>query len=279
MAHNHYYMDDEKGSALPINPELIYTGSLSDEPSWFNIKHSHEFCEILYIFSGSGYAIINEVQYELNSGDIIIINPMVTHEEKSSINAPLQVIFLAIKDFKLPSLPPCTIISNSCCPVIHCGEYRYRMDLYFKELLQESSNQVEFYKQITHSLLSAILVMIMRICCITTTTSDQHLSGECQKVKRYLDSNFTSPITLEKLSETVYISKHYLSHMFKEQTGTSPIKYLTDKRMARAVELLVGSDSSISSISKQVGYDNPQYFGQVFKKAYGVSPAEYRANK
>lgn len=275
MAHNHYYMDEEKGRDKPITPELIYTGSLSEEPSWFNIKHSHEFCEILYIFSGSGRAIIGGVDYELNSGDIVIINPLVTHEEKSNIHAPLQVIFLAIKDFRLPSLPPNTIISANDCPVIHCGEYRYRMDLYFKELLQESSSQIEFYKQITHSLLSAILVMIMRICCITTT-NEQHLSEECQKVKRYLDTNFTSPITLEKLSETVYISKHYLSHMFKEQTGTSPIKYLTDKRMARAVELLMGSEFSISSISKQVGYDNPQYFGQVFKKAYGISPAEYR---
>lgn len=236
------------------------------------------FCEILYVSGGAGSAIVDGKNYELHPGDLVILNPGISHEERSDEENPLVLIFLGIRDFTLPGFPPCHLLEKNREPVIPCGEYRYRMDVYFEELLLESSNQVRYYQQITRSLVSAILVLIMRIMCINTP-GETVLSEECSRIKQYLDQNYTSPITLDSLSETVYISKHYLSHMFKEQTGTSPIKYLTSRRISKACELLTTTTMPISEVSKSVGYENPLYFSQVFKKLQGVSPAEYRANK
>ena len=276
MAHEHFYVKRPERESL-VQPELIYTGLLEDAPNWFNIQHSHDFCEILYVAGGAGEAILEGKKFRLAPGDLVVVNPGTLHEERSDAKAPLRLIFLAIRDFAVPGLPA-GCLSQEKYRVLSCGEYRYKMDIYLRELLQETSSQIEFYQEISQGLVSALLVLVMRLIRINPE-DEAALSQECQKIKEYLDQNFTSPITLDSLSETVYISKHYLSHLFKEQTGVSPIKYLTSKRMEKACELLSETELPVSEVSKAVGYENPLYFSQVFKRVYGISPVKYRMGR
>lgn len=276
MAHEHFYVKRSERESL-VQPELIYTGLLEDAPNWFNIQHSHDFCEILYVAGGAGEAILEGKKFRLAPGDLVVVNPGTLHEERSDAKAPLRLIFLAIRDFAVPGLPA-GCLSQEKYRVLSCGEYRYKMDIYLRELLQETSSQIEFYQEISQGLVSALLVLVMRLIRINPE-DEAALSQECQKIKEYLDQNFTSPITLDSLSETVYISKHYLSHLFKEQTGVSPIKYLTSKRMEKACELLSETELPVSEVSKAVGYENPLYFSQVFKRIYGISPVKYRVGR
>ena len=276
MAHEHFYVKRSERESL-VQPELIYTGLLEDAPIWFNIKHSHDFCAILYVAGGAGEAILEGKKFRLAPGDLVVVNPGTLHEERSDAKAPLRLIFLAIRDFAVPGLPA-GCLSQEKYRVLSCGEYRYKMDIYLRELLQETSSQIEFYQEISQGLVSALLVLVMRLIRINPE-DEAALSQECQKIKEYLDQNFTSPITLDSLSETVYISKHYLSHLFKEQTGVSPIKYLTSKRMEKACELLSETELPVSEVSKAVGYENPLYFSQVFKRIYGISPVKYRMGR
>ena len=276
MAHEHFYVKRSERESL-VQPELIYTGLLEDAPNWFNIQHSHDFCEILYVAGGAGEAILEGKKFRLAPGDLVVVNPGTLHEERSDAKAPLRLIFLAIRDFAVPGLPA-GCLSQEKYRVLSCGEYQYKMDIYLRELLQETSSQIEFYQEISQGLVSALLVLVMRLIRINPE-DEAALSQECQKIKEYLDQNFTSPITLDSLSETVYISKHYLSHLFKEQTGISPIKYLTSKRMEKACELLSETELPVSEVSKAVGYENPLYFSQVFKRIYGISPVKYRMGR
>ena len=276
MAHEHFYVKRSERESL-VQPELIYTGLLEDAPNWFNIQHSHDFCEILYVAGGAGEAILEGKKFRLAPGDLVVVNPGTLHEERSDAKAPLRLIFLAIRDFAVPGLPA-GCLSQEKYRVLSCGEYRYKMDIYLRELLQETPSQIEFYQEISQGLVSALLVLVMRLIRINPE-DEAALSQECQKIKEYLDQNFTSPITLDSLSETVYISKHYLSHLFKEQTGVSPIKYLTSKRMEKACELLSETELPVSEVSKAVGYENPLYFSQVFKRIYGISPVKYRMGR
>ena len=276
MAHEHFYVKRSERESL-VQPELIYTGLLEDAPNWFNIQHSHDFCEILYVAGGAGEAILEGKKFRLAPGDLVVVNPGTLHEERSDAKAPLRLIFLAIRDFAVPGLPA-GCLSQEKYRVLSCGEYQYKMDIYLRELLQETSSQIEFYQEISQGLVSALLVLVMRLIRINPE-DEAALSQECQKIKEYLDQNFTSPITLDSLSETVYISKHYLSHLFKEQTGISPIKYLTLKRMEKACELLSETELPVSEVSKAVGYENPLYFSQVFKRIYGISPVKYRMGR
>lgn len=276
MTHDHFIIKHAKEN-FSLSPEIVYTGVVKNSPDWFSISHQHEFCEILYVAGGKGEASVDGNRYSLMPGNMMILNPGVWHDERSFADDPLYLIFLGIKNFQVSGLESSCLLPPKTNAVIYCGEFKEKMDLYFGDLLSESSNQAEYYQIFTRSLVRAIVVLIMRLLSIGVEDTNQ-LTKECEKIKEYLDMNFTQPLTLEELSEHLNVSKHYLSHIFKEQTGFSPIKYITNKRMNYACDLLLRTDLPISEISAKAGYDNPLYFSQMFKKKKGVSPSEYRNN-
>ena len=75
----------------------------------------------------------------------------------------------------------------------------------------------------------------------------------------------------------MYLSPVYISKIFKEETGESPINYLIKIRLEKARDILIKDDnSSIKSIANEVGYEDAYHFSKLFKKYYGISPLYYR---
>jgi YesN/AraC family two-component response regulator len=75
----------------------------------------------------------------------------------------------------------------------------------------------------------------------------------------------------------MYLSPVYISKIFKEETGESPINYLIKIRLEKAKDILRSDDGgSIKSIANQVGYDDVYHFSKLFKKYYGISPLYYK---
>ncbi len=94
----------------------------------------------------------------------------------------------------------------------------------------------------------------------------------------YIHENYTKDISLEYVASVIGISSYYLSHLFKQDTGISFVKYLTNVRIQEAINLL-STNLSIAEISAQVGYLNPNYFCRIFKANTGMTIGEYRKNR
>ncbi|MGM0378927.1 MAG: response regulator transcription factor [Bacillota bacterium] len=94
--------------------------------------------------------------------------------------------------------------------------------------------------------------------------------------KEYIDNNFDKELTLEKIAEEICISSYYFSKLFKEKMNINFIDYLTEIRIKKAKKMLRNSNYIIKKISKDVGYNDPNYFSRVFKKYTGESPSKYR---
>lgn len=88
--------------------------------------------------------------------------------------------------------------------------------------------------------------------------------------------NFSQGISLNSLAEKHHFSTAYLSRMIKKETGYSFSEILNGIRLLGAVELLLKERVKISEIGERVGFSDQKYFSQVFKKAFGVSPGEFR---
>lgn len=278
MPQTHYYTHKSPSESFHIalnDLSVVYTGFMHNDPEFKAELHTHDFCEILYVLSGNGIISMSGVVYPLKPGDLIVVNPGVPHCESSVSGSRLHLVFLAVEHFQVDSLPENHLIREDMPPVTAGQDYRYKIESYFTDIISESANHILLSTAMNKCLASALLILILRLYH-SRNERVADLKEECRRIKDYIDKNYTSPITLDSLSEQVYISKYYLSHIFKSQTGTSPIKYLINKRISEAAQLLVHTDLSIRDIALRVGYDDPVYFSQMFKKVMDESPAAYR---
>lgn len=93
----------------------------------------------------------------------------------------------------------------------------------------------------------------------------------------YIMQNYSSPITLDDLSDFCNVSKQQLIRYFKSELSTTPNKYITEYKISRAKDLLFNYPHlSIGEISGELGFDNQHYFSKVFAKSTGETPTHYR---
>jgi hypothetical protein len=128
-------------------------------------------------------------------------------------------------------------------PVFNSLSYRDRIKSLMLELYNEGCTRHTGYNHICNNLLSNLIVLIVRIIneqFSILRPSNSHLSFLLtKKIKEYINSNYAHDITLDELANELHISLYYLSHVFKKETGSSPIKYLVNRRMDEAKRLLL----------------------------------------
>ena len=95
-------------------------------------------------------------------------------------------------------------------------------------------------------------------------------------ITRYLQEHLAEEVSLAVLSEEFHLSAQYISQLFKSEIGVNFLAYLTNIRMERAKQLLLGTNASIAEVSEQSGYGDYRVFTKVFKKTEGITPSQYR---
>ncbi|MBP1048080.1 response regulator [Enterococcus sp. BWM-S5] len=98
-----------------------------------------------------------------------------------------------------------------------------------------------------------------------------------QQAKRFIDAHYADEdISLQLVAENIHVSPPYLSNLFKSETGKNYTEYLFGRRMGAAYQLLRHTNKTITDISLETGFTNPNYFSSCFKKDSGLSPKQYR---
>ncbi len=99
---------------------------------------------------------------------------------------------------------------------------------------------------------------------------------DINKIKKYVEEHYSEALTLELTASIFYVSKEYLSKVFKNDTGKGFSEYLTTLRMERAKELILDYKIPIKEVGELVGYLDQAHFYKTFKKYYGKTPGEIR---
>ena len=94
-------------------------------------------------------------------------------------------------------------------------------------------------------------------------------------IHRVVEENYTSPISLEELA---YLSGRSLSSFkrdFQSIYNTTPAKWIREKRLSKACQLLQASQMSVADVAYSLGFENPTHFSRIFKQRYGLSPISF----
>lgn len=100
-----------------------------------------------------------------------------------------------------------------------------------------------------------------------------------QRVKDYIEKNYSENITLETAAGVACMNAYYFSSFFKKQAGENFKDYLTGIRMGKARKILMTTDCKTYEIAEKVGFNDPKHFSETFKKYYGKNPMEYKRDK
>ena len=262
--------------------------------------HTHDFIEIVYVYDGKGYHIYNNVTYPVSKGELYIINSRTPHcfyptdksnsehlvvynlcflpEFISSINIHLPILVELTDIMLYKSLYPDEIIYSPDLKL--SGSMRTEIEQLYEKMYLEFTSKGINYVELLRLSLCELLLKIHRFY------QQNHASPESAVIKyrhqlipdciQYLRDNYSKKVTIEELSNNFFLSKSYLSSLFKKATGSGVVEYLQHIRIERACELLTNTTLSITEISTQVGYTDYRFFNKSFKKITGVTAHEYR---
>lgn len=259
-------------------PKLEYFCKVDEVSSVMpRAMHVHEnLVEVLLVYEGSGIYTIDNNKYIAKKGDLIFYNSGVVHDEFGGNGSNLGTYCLGISNLKILKLGDNKIIEDNYCPIINCNEYfddiLSMFDIIRKSIDVDGIHVAEF----SNFLVQALVVKFRIIIEKNGDVKQIKELSLATKVKIYIDKNYNENISLKSTAEAVNANQYYLSHIFKEETGFSPMQYVTRRRIGEAQNLLINTQLSITEIAVNVGYNNSNYFQNVFKKIVGYTPGSYR---
>lgn len=268
---------NEKNLSYIDNIKLLYANQCEYEYNWLSIPHTHPFTELFYVTKGSGEFQIKDQTFNIQADDLILVNPHISHTERST-NKDFEYIVLGIENF---------IFSESTddeqerdFSIYNYENNKHEVLFYLKTILLEIPRQNEYSEKTIDYLLKVLILNLLKNTSSTIyLTSKLDASKECQTVQRYIKKHFKENISLDTLSELVFLNKYYLAHAFKKYHQISPIQYQIHLRIKEAKNLLSTTNLGIADISNSLGFSSQSYFSQAFKKEMGITPNQYRKEK
>lgn len=257
-------------------PRIEYICNVgADSSTMPRSMHDHKnLIEILLVYDGAGIYIINGERYTAKKGDLILYNSGTVHDEFGGSGNNLSTYCVAISNLKLADLPVNKILPDEYSPIMPAGEYFDELLSIFRAIERESyrPNCAE-----TANYLS--LALVSKICTMFETHGQprrEKIPTLSSMAKDFIDAHYTENIKLEDIANAVYTNVYNLSKVFKAEIGISPMRYVILRRMGEAQNLLINTDMTITRIALSVGYNNSNYFQNVFKDFMNMTPKEYR---
>ena len=144
-------------------------------------------------------------------------------------------------------------------------------------MLQESEHRSSGYESAVKCLFVNLVIFLCREFSNANIPGENNLY-EISRSMDFIESHFTSAITLGDLSHASSLSKRHFDRVFKRVYNISPFEYINKLRLNRSYDRIKISKCSISEIAAECGFTDSNYFSRRFKKEFGVSPRQLKAS-
>lgn len=247
--------------------------------------HHHDFYEVYFFLSGNVQYIIESRSYLLTPGDVLLISPMELHQPVFSgehrvyerivlwINKPL------LDAFSLPGqdLAACfdTTSVNHTNLLRPEGVARQFLLFLLEQLMTETASQDHYQELASLTYLVQVLISLNRLA-LQRRTEDMVTAPDSTvyNILGYINEHYSEDLSLDYLANKFFISKYHLSREFQRLVGTSVHRYIIQKRLVMAKQMLSEGRPS-SEVYQQCGFGDYSNFYRAFKAEYHISPKDF----
>lgn len=252
--------------------------------------HDHSFLELTYIIEGEAEHILDGHMSVVKPGDYFIVDYGSRHSYKSlGSEGFLNLDLLFLPEILDPILKGTkslrtllehyllhfninALVQNPARMVFHddTGQIKKLMDL----INDEAESRRPGYTELIRCYLIEILLLTVRhLDDAEAASTGQDISAF---ITAYVAEHYMEELTLRDIADRMNYSLPYISKRFKDDMGTTFVKYLQNYRVMQGCRLLTSSRRSLSEITEMVGYKDVKFFSALVKKMTGLSPADFR---
>ena len=265
------------------HPDIIVPGDIFAQWSNWPHKtfHNHDYFEILTILSGSLIHICNNTKTVVTEGEVLLIQPAVTHCFSDDNGNKAEHINIAMK----PEIfsEACGYLNNDLLNLILLDKnsyFSFKLNVSQFDVISKMLKEAVGIKNYNEKkpLLKTIIIMLLEYFVLTKSkiVYDDHPEW-LKNLLMIMKNPETWDMNIKELSSLTYFSHEHLSRLFKKHMGTNLVKYLAQLKMEYASHMLTSTNYPITYIASKVGYNNSSNFTKVFKEFTGFTPREYKA--
>lgn len=250
--------------------------------------HWHEELEIVYVYEGPLYLTIDNQDYIGKKGDIFIVNSKEIHKMHVQDNNvrygtllfPLNsLLFQETDESTRKYLQPLYTGDVMFYHTLEDAELTEKLFSIIMEIVRLNKQKVPAYRFGTKALLLQILFLLFNNHMEISSRKSHKNSTLNRDIISYIGERYTTDLTLMEIADKFHMSYKYFSRYFKNTFNTTLSDYIMKLRLERAELLLSSTELSVTEISLQTGFNNISFFIRSFKKAYGMTPLQYRNHR
>ncbi len=273
-------------------------GYKSDKNLYTIIKAGHtnvtaDFCierdgtypynNIHIVMKGKGMVEYKTKKYPVKEGELFILNAFDAHVYESVSDSGIELLWVEFTGGDSTTITK-SIIDNAS-PILTATDMN-KISKYINKIISlsiKSSSELIYNDRdkMTKYLVSKLVYsMLIRLYEYSKQSIKDEMPIKEQSAVmmaiNFIEQNIGDNLEVERLAGITHFSQDYFSKMFKKVTGESPAKYVCARRIVMAKELLCDENAQIDEIAYRVGFYDSSHFIKTFKKAEGLTPAEFR---
>ena len=267
----------EKRGYLLEDFRLFHLRSTAGEATDF---HYHEFCKLLLLVSGHGNYFVDGQRYQLIPGDIVLIGSRSVHKPELDPTAAYERIIIYVAPEFLQQMSSAdgnllSLFSGETGPVLRLKEPRRKAVFALASALERDLKREAFGREIlSRADLLQLMVELGRSLQEADATVPHPIVPNNHRILElmdYLDQNLAEDLDIDQLAQRFFISKYHMMRLFHQETGTTILSYLTQRRLLKARELMNGGMRATEACFA-CGFRSYSSFTRAYGKHFGTTP-------
>lgn len=262
--------------------DLYQIGEMCCEHGFVIEEHEQSVYEVTYIITGSCDAYVDDEKVRLTEGDVMVSSMGHTHSIVADAGDILRFTYIGFRFHEDACTGDIATLKENYDRVAYTvAKDRNDILLPFMRAMGEFYSKTAFSDALIRNYCEQIVILAIRDSIKKRELiPERKLTGGAvnaavYSVIRYIEENLTEVDNIREMAAELGYNYTYLSHFFKDKTGITLQKYIAQKKIERARQMLRYGGLTSTQVAAELGYESVQSFSKAFRRVMGSTPTQY----